>query len=434
MLNVKQLKQKIGAHLSTCENIVGKAVSEARSLTPAESEDLAGLRTKIAGLKATLAEAEALLGADGAEARGLDQYGAAGRSEQAEHRGGPFQAFGEQLRSIVEAARPGGQVDPRLFEIRAASGLNEAIGSDGGYLVQADFSTRLLERVNATSQLASRCTQIPISGGANGIKMPRLDESSRANGSRHGGVLGYWLAEAAQISGTKPKIATTELTLKKVCALVYSTDELLADSAALASFVERVAAAELSWQLDNKIISGNGAGVPLGILNAGSSIVVDKEAQQLTDTVVVENVLKMYSRLPASSVNTACWYVSQSVFPQLYSLALVAGLSGVPVFLPANGLSGKPFNTLLGLPVIATEHAAKLGDKGDVMLCDMSHYLLAQKGGIQSASSIHVLFDTDQMVFRFLMRVDGSPAVSAPMTPYNGGPTESPFIILGERA
>jgi HK97 family phage major capsid protein len=281
--------------------------------------------------------------------------------------------------------------------------------------------------------VASRCTEIPISGASNGMKLPRLDEKSRADGSRFGGVTGYWLAEAAQISGTKGKLATTELNLKKVAALVYATDELLADSAALSAWVSRVASAELAWQVDNRIIRGSGAGCPLGIVNAGATIEVPKEANQVADSVVVENILKMYSRLPAGSDSTAVWYTSKSVMTQLYGMGLVVGLGGTPIFMPAGGISGKPYNTLLGLPVIPIEHAAKLGDKGDLILADMPHYLLATKGGVQAAASIHVEFLTDQTCFRFVLRVDGQPDGPSPITPWNGGPTESPFLVLQSR-
>lgn len=44
---------------------------------------------------------------------------------------------------------------------------------------------------------------------------------------------------------------------------------------------------------------------------------------------------------------------------------------------------------------------------GDIILADMNEYVLIDKGGIQSASSIHVSFTTDQSVFRFVYRVDG---------------------------
>ncbi len=43
-----------------------------------------------------------------------------------------FNSFGEQLTSVMEAARPGGKIDPRLYN--SASGLNENVSSDGGLI------------------------------------------------------------------------------------------------------------------------------------------------------------------------------------------------------------------------------------------------------------------------------------------------------------
>jgi hypothetical protein len=50
--------------------------------------------------------------------------------------------------------------------------------------------------------------------------------------------------------------------------------------------------------------------------------------------------------------------------------------------------------------------------------------------------SIHVKFDYDESVFRFVMRVDGQPWRASALTPYKGGSsnTLSHFIALSERA
>ena len=429
---ISENKDKRNKLLDSWDFILRTMEKEKRAtLTADEDRKIRDLKEKIAALDQTIIREDELRDLK----NGWEPVSTSMASRSSGYSGGPFRNFGDQLQAVQRAAFRGSQPDARLFEVaeRAASGMNESSPAEGAFLVQSDFSTQLLDRVYAASQVASRCQHIPISGSANGIKMPRLDESSRATGSRFGGVTGYWIAEAGSISGTKPKLASTELNLKKVAALVYSTDELLADSAALSSFVPRVAGAELAWQLDNRIINGSGVGCPLGIINAPATIEVPKEAMQAADSVIIENVLAMYGRLPASSIANAAWYVSQSVLPQLYSMTLVAGVGGAPVFMPAGGISGKPYNSLLGLPVVPIEHAAKLGDKGDVMLCDMSRYLLGTKGGVQSSSSIHVLFDSDQMLWRFIMRVDGQPDVQAPMTPWNGGPTESPFLVLQAR-
>ena len=45
-----------------------------------------------------------------------------------------FGSFGQQLAAVMHAGMPGGRVDPRLFTM-AASGLNETVPSEGGFLV-----------------------------------------------------------------------------------------------------------------------------------------------------------------------------------------------------------------------------------------------------------------------------------------------------------
>jgi hypothetical protein len=41
-----------------------------------------------------------------------------------------------------------------------------------------------------------------------------------------------------------------------------------------------------------------------------------------------------------------------------------------------------------------------------------------------------VYFVTDETAFRFVYRVDGQPNWNLPLTPKNGGPTLSPFVVL----
>ena len=84
-----------------------------------------------------------------------------------------------------------------VYEKRAPTGMGEQVASDGGFLVQQDFATELLRRAYTGGQITSRCRRVPISANANGLKIYGIDETSRAAGSRWGGIRGYWLAEAA---------------------------------------------------------------------------------------------------------------------------------------------------------------------------------------------------------------------------------------------
>jgi HK97 family phage major capsid protein len=342
-----------------------------------------------------------------------------------------FKSFGQQLVAVMRAGMPGGAVDPRLHN--AATGAGEATASDGGFLVQTDFSATLLQDVIATGKLASRCQRIPISGNANSIKINGVDETSRA-ANRYGGIVGYWKGEAAQGTATKPKFRQIELNLRKLIGLCYATDELLADTSALESFIRQAFIGEFGFLIDDAIINGTGVGQPLGILNSGCLVSVAKETGQKAATIVAENIIKMYARMFADSLSNAVWLVNQNTLPQLFTMSLAVGTGGAPIFMPAGGLSSQPYNTILGLPVLPIEQAATLGTVGDIILADLSKYLLAEKGSIQSDVSIHVQFLYDESVFRFIIRLDGQPVRSSALTPYKGSDTLSHFVALATRA
>lgn len=338
-----------------------------------------------------------------------------------------FRSLGEQMMAVYRASMPGGRLDRRLTT-RSASGLNETNPSDGGFLVQKDFVADLLKRTYETGILASKVKKIPLSTNANGIKINAIDEDSRANGSRWGGIQTYWENEADKLTGSKPKFRTMELSLKKLTGLCYVTDELLQDSAALENVIREGFAEEFGFKIDDAILAGTGAGQPLGILNSGSLVKVEKEAGQ-TDKITVENLVKMWSRMWSRSRANSVWYINPEIEPLLYTLKV----GDKPVYIPAGGLSEAPYGTLFGRPVVPLEQCSAIGEVGDIILADFSQYILIDKGGINATSSIHVRFLYDENVFRFIYRVDGQPVWNKALMPYKGSASVSPFIALAKR-
>lgn len=342
---------------------------------------------------------------------------------------------GEFFMAVKAAATPGNQIDKRLITgIKAASGLSESVPSDGGFLVQTDFATELLKRANDTGVLAPRARRIPISGNANGIKLNGIDETSRVNGSRWGGVQSYWEGEADTATASKPKFRQMELTLKKLFGLCYATEEILQDASALESVMMQAFAEEFGFKVDDAIMNGTGAGQPLGIMNSSALVSVAKEVGQTAATIVPENLVKMYARMWARSRQNAVWYINQDIEPQLFTLGIQVGTGGGTVYMPPGGLSGQPYGTLFGRPVIAIEQAQTLGTQGDIMFADLSQYLLVDKGSVQPSVSIHVRFIYDESTFKFTYRVDGQPIWNSALTPFKGSNTQSPFVTLDARA
>ncbi len=66
------------------------------------------------------------------------------------------------------------------------------------------------------------------------------------------------------------------------------------------------------------------------------------------------------------------------------------------------------------------------------MLADLSEYVIID-GGLKTDLSLDVMWTSGQAVFRFVWRGDGKPTWASPITPYNGGVTRSPYVILAQR-
>lgn len=405
--------------------VLNKAEAEDRFLTEAEQKEIDGYETEIRGWDESITRAEKMLAITPEDRSATETPEAKPTPTPPEEK--RFATFGEQLIAAYRAATPGGKVDERL-STRAASGLNETTPSDGGFLVQQDFVKELLKRTYETGILASKVKKIPITTNANGLKINAVDEDSRGNGSRWGGVQTYWESEADEHTGSKPKFRQIELSLKKLTGLCYATDELLQDAAALEAVIRQAFAEEFGFKMDDAILDGSGEGEPLGILNCGALIKVEKEKDQKA-IITVENLIKMWNRLWSKSRANAVWYINQEIEPHLYTLKL----GDKPVYIPAGGISEKPYGTIFGRPVIPLEQCNAEGEVGDIVLADVGQYLLIDKGGVKAASSIHVRFLYDESVFRFIYRADGKPIWNKPLTPYKGKSTISPFVALEKR-
>jgi HK97 family phage major capsid protein len=360
----------------------------------------------------------------------------------------PFANFGEQLIAIRKAGTTGTTIrEPRLKRCipgvldsitKAPTGLGESVPQDGAFLVAQEFIPTLQDRTYQTSVVYNKCAKQPVGANFNGFKIPAIDETSRADGSRWGGVRAYWGAEAASITSSRPKFRQVSVELQKLFALCYVTDELLEDSVALEGYVTRWFPMEFGFKLDDAIINGDGAGKPLGILNSAGRATVAAETGQLATTIVTNNILKMWRRMWAPSMGNAVWFVNQNTLEWLYTMTIPIGTAGslAKLFeLPTAVTQGNPYGTMLGRPVLPIEQAATLGTEGDVIFADLSQYIVGEKGGLKSATSIHVSFTTDQTAFRFIFRTNGEPIWHQPLTPYKGtSDTLSPYVTLATRS
>ena len=174
--------------------------------------------------------------------------------------------------------------------------------------------------------------------GGNSVAFPRNAETSRANGSRWGGVRAYWAAEGDQGTGSFPTYSRLTLNMNKLFVMVNATDELMSDTqgTVLEQYLTRVAGEEINFVVSDAIMNGSGTGQPLGILAAPALLTVAKDVSQAAATVSSSNIANMWARLWAGCRGSAVWLINQDVESQLQQMTIGSGAS-TPVRVPAAG-------------------------------------------------------------------------------------------------
>lgn len=356
---------------------------------------------------------------------------------------GGFDHFATFLKTVRDASA--GRWPEKLqkwadFQSKAAGdGHRSDVDTAGGFLVPEQFSGEVLKKMEAEAVIAPRCTRIPMSSSS--IVIPFINETSRADGSRQGGIRAYWEGEGVDHTKSDTKFGRLRLELKKVAAIVYATDELLEDSAvSVEALINQLVGEELAFALDNAIINGNGVGMPLGILKSPALVTINEETSQADDTIVTANISKMWARMPARNRARAVWLANQDIEPELDNLhtggttATSGAYTHWPVMLPGGSIAAAPNGMLKGREIIMTEFNPTLGDVGDIIFADLSQYLLGMKSdGVKATSSIHVRFTSDETAFKFTMRADGQPWWNSAITPFKSAATISPFVVIEAR-
>lgn len=304
--------------------------------------------------------------------------------------------------------------------------------ASGGFLVPEAFRAELLSLSLEASVVRPRARIVPMDTSR--VLYPYIDDTSHAT-NVFGGVQGYWTPESGQMTDVAASFGRMALEAWKLTAFANVPNELIQDSAvSFEAFIRSTFPQALAYFADVAFLSGSGAGQPLGVLTDANAarVVQAKEGGQAADTILWENIVKMYARMLPQSLGSAVWVVSPNTFSELATMALSVGTGGGPIWLN-NGVQGPPA-TILGRPVVISEKVSKLGDEGDVNFVDFSYYLVGDRQAMTVASSEHFRFQNGETSFSFVERLDGRPWLQSALTPRNGGDTLTPFVSLAERA
>jgi HK97 family phage major capsid protein len=351
----------------------------------------------------------------------------------------PFKEWGEFLEAAFLANHKDARIrreDTRLqwFEEEKAGGhetkdMVESVGASGGFLVPAEFLAQL-QAAQAENAIVRRNRATIIRMRRRQIDIPVLNQTATTAGVPHwfGGMTFQWAEEATQKTQSDPSFRQVELVAHKLIGYTVASDELVADSAiSLADFLSGPLgfAGGVAWMEDYAFLQGTGAGQPLGVINAGATITVARQAVG-TPIQYLDLVNMLENFLPSAR---GVWVITQTGLSNLMTLQDPVGNY---VWQP-NAREGVP-QTVFGYPVYFTEKLPTVGNAGDVLLADFSYYLIGDRQATTVESTQYDQWRYDKTSWRVVHRVDGQPWLSAPLTLQDGTAQVSPFVILGAKS
>lgn len=426
-MNLAILKNEAREIAKRQEARLQAAIDEDRDLTAEEESADKADGEKLARLTKQIQRAEQLIGTTALI--GIDQPSAAPTATvpaqpRTQLDNGGFTSiadFAGAVRLANPAAGSSFRMDDRLA---APTNVHTEQGDQAGsYLVPAEFRQQIIDLVYGEDDpVMNLISPSPTSSN----RVIGLGDESTPWGTS--GIQAYWRVEAEQMTPSKAALTPRETKMNELYAFVLATEELLEDAPRVADLLTRKAAGAIRWKTVEGYLYGDGVEKPLGFFGSDALVTVPKETGQTADTVVRQNVAKMFSRM--INPTQAVWLANADTLPSLIDLKTDAGQ---PIWHP--NFTVAPGGTLLGRPILYTEHARTVGDKGDLMFVNPNGYEAFRKqGGVQFADSIHLYFDYNIRAFRWIFRVGGQPVLSKPVEPANGSATKSHFVALADRA
>lgn len=355
---------------------------------------------------------------------------------QKKYHGLPFASGAHFFQTLVKAQR--GDEDAkklvfgdagyvkRMDEIatqvyKAPSGFHTQ-SNEGEIFILPEWSNELLRTMSGRSGIASRCRQISLSTQLYRIRA-LVDKNHTSSVS--GGITVSRTPEGGTSTATTADFEFIELRPNKLTGLTYLTEEMLDDAAALASYLPGLFMEAFESQDEEDYLLGNGVGKPLGMLSSSNPSLVSV-TRNTASTIKTEDILKMRARVYAPNWSNYVWIASQDIIP---ALGILSNANNV-LFL-SSLQTNQPFDTIMGRPVLYSDHVSTLGTGGDINLVDPTQYAVATKGGLTSQQSIHVRFLYGETAIRFVKRNDGQPLWRAALQPKKSTQaTRSPFITL----
>ena len=295
-----------------------------------------------------------------------------------------------------------------LQKLTKSTGQSEGVFADGGATVSQDIHPDILSPNFAAGSLYSQCTIINVGDNKTGLKIPVSNVTTISKTSVRGGFRAYKVGEGATKTASTGSFGILNLSLQKEAVVVPCTDELLQDSEALASYINKSAEEALITLADDSIIHSNG--LMEGIAGAAATGHV-----AMTDPMTIAELHNFFDKYYGGPLGK--WYVSKVIFGQILDLFETAAAGSILL----TSSEGKYY--LFGYEVVVSPTLLV----NEMVLADLSQFVIIQKE-IQSDVNESLKFLEDEKYFRFVLRISGASLWKSPITLADGSVVH-PFVM-----
>lgn len=275
----------------------------------------------------------------------------------------------------------------------ALKALSEGTPADGGYLVPDEFMAELVRDLVNPTRMRALVRVVPMTRDV--MNIPRLGSKPKV----------YWTAENATKTTTTADFDQKVLTVYKVAAILYASEELVEDSSDfnIVQLIIGLFSEAIGEEEDRVIIQGSGVGQPTGLTTCTIGEI------NCTGNLDFDDLINLIYLLPAKYRKNATLLVSNH---NIRELRKIKDLDGQYIWSPAIA-PGQP-ETILGYPIVESEWIP--GDEiyfGDLRLT----YWLGDRRRITVTVSTEAgeAWEHDQVGIRVVERIAGNCVLEAAM-------------------
>jgi len=283
----------------------------------------------------------------------------------------------------------------------ALKALSEGVAADGGYLFPDEFRAEVIRDIEDTPHMRNEVTIIPMTRDV--MKIPTLESAPKVT----------WTEENATKSTTTAHFNEATLTVKKMAAIMYISDELVEDSTEIdiVNFIIKLFSEAIGNEEDKVITDGNGTTQPTGYAQAAGV-----GTRAVAGNLNWDDLINLVYDLPQKYHPNAKFYVHRNNIRELRQLKDANGR-----YLWQDAIAPGQPSTFHGYPVVEDNNLPE----SEIYFGDLKKaYWLGDRKRmtVKISQDTETAFTKDQTAIRVVSRIAGTVVLTQALKKLNSIP------------